>query len=73
VLKHQIIRARQRASNEPQSLSVRSAFEEVLPGGARRPIFHALSKDQLETTLDEFLRLIGLAEERNLALVALGD
>src|SRR5687767_11463394 len=67
VLKGQINRARQRASNEPQSLSVRSAFEEVLPGGARRPFFHALSKDQLESTLDEFLRLIRLAEEGNLA------
>ena len=72
MLKRQISRARLRASNEPADVSVRAGIE-VSPTGVRREIVLVVPKDQLERTLDEILRIIGLAEERNLAVLALGD
>lgn len=72
VLKRQISHARLRASKEPADVSVGAGIE-VSPTGVRREIVLAVPKEQLERTLDDILRLIGLAEERNLAVLSLGD
>ncbi len=72
VLKTQISNARLRASNEPADVSVRAGIE-VSPTGVRREIVLVVPKEQLERTLDDILRLIGLAEEQNMAVLSLGD